>query len=123
MSQSASQAAAFYREVSASRILWTIRDESGFPAPLKPDGKRSMPFWSSRRRVERVITTVSAYSGFEPHEISWDDFCQKWASGLEADGLLVGVNWSGPHATGYDLPPAQVVRNVESTRVAPDDTK
>jgi hypothetical protein len=114
MSQSSSQAWAFYREVAATRSLWTIRDEGGFPAPIDFTGKRSQPFWSSRSRVERIIKSVPAYHGFEPYEISWDDFCSKWVPGLATDGLLVGVNWSGEQATGYDIEPEQVQQCVQT---------
>lgn len=105
VSQSSSQAWAFYRQVAATRLLWTIRDEAGFPAPMTSTGQRAQPFWSSRSRVERIIKSVPAYSGFEPFEVSWDDFCRKWVPGLAKDGLLVGVNWSGKRATGYDIDP------------------
>jgi hypothetical protein len=114
MSQAGSQAWAFYREVAESRTVWTVRDEGGFPAPLNGEGKRAMPFWSSFSRVQRIIKTVPAYSGFEPVEISWVEFCEKWIPGLVEVGLLVGVNWSGKRATGYDLEPALLKRNVES---------
>lgn len=112
MSQAASQAAAFYREVAASRRVWTIRDARGYPAPRGTSGKRAQPFWSSRSRVEKIIETVPAYAGFSPDEIDWDKFLSAWVPGLTRDGLLVGVNWSGKRAHGYDLEPAQVARNV-----------
>jgi hypothetical protein len=114
MSQAASQAWAFYREVAKSRVVWTVRDAGGFPAPMTSDGKRAQPFWSSRSRVERIIKSVPAYAGFEPYEISWDEFCRKWAPGLQRDGLLAGVNWSGKRAIGYDMEPEQLVRCVEA---------
>jgi hypothetical protein len=112
MSQAASQAAAFYREVAKTRKVWTIRDAGGYPAPKGTDGKRAQPFWSSRSRVERIIETVPAYAGFSPDEISWEKFCSNWVPGLTRDGLLVGVNWSGKRARGYDLEPSQVERSV-----------
>jgi hypothetical protein len=112
MSQAASQAAAFYREVANNRKVWTIRDAGGYPAPKGASGKRAHPFWSSRSRVETIIKNVPAYAGFTPDEISWGDFCSAWAPGMTKDGLLVGVNWSGKRATGYDLEPGDVVRNV-----------
>jgi hypothetical protein len=112
MSQAASQASAFYREVAASRKVWTIRDAGGYPAPKGTSGKRAQPFWSSRSRVETIINTVPAYAGFTPDEISWEKFCSAWAPGMTRDGLLVGVNWSGERAVGYDIEPDQVVRNV-----------
>lgn len=112
MSQAASQAAAFYREVANSRKVWTIRDAGGYPAPMGRDGKRSQPFWSSLARAQKVIRTVPAYAGFTPDEISWDKFLSSWVPGLTRDGILVGVNWSGERAVGYDIEPDQVARNV-----------
>ena len=61
-----------------------------------------------------MIAQVAAYYGFEPEELSWEAFVEEWAPGLESDGLLVGINWSGPHATGYDMTSADLVRNVEA---------
>jgi hypothetical protein len=103
MSQAASQAAIFYRDVAKNRVLWTIRDAGGYPAPLTRTGQRAQPFWSSRSRVEKIIKTIPAYAGFEPVEVSWDAFCSTWAPNLSRDGFLVGVNWSGPNARGYDV--------------------
>lgn len=112
MSQAGSQAAAFYREVAENAALWTIRDENGFPAPLTQGGKRALPFWSSRARAEKIVKTVAAYSGFEVMPVSWQDFCEQWVPGLSEDGLLVGVNWSGARALGYDLEPEELAANV-----------
>jgi len=114
MSQASSQAWAFYREVAKTRVVWTVSDEKGFPAPLTSSGKRAQPFWSSRSRVERIIKTVHAYSSFEPREISWDDFCDTWVPELSKDDYLVGVNWSGKRATGYDLEPDRLVEYVQA---------
>ena len=114
MTQAASHASAFYREVAANQRVWTVRDEGGFPAPKTHDGRRSQPFWSSLSRVEAIIENVPAYAVFEPYEISWSDFCRAWVPGLMNDGLLMGVNWSGPKAFGYDLEPKTVQEHVET---------
>ena len=108
MSQASSQASAFYREVAKTQVVWTIKDAGGFPAPETRTGERAMPFWSSKSRVERIIATVAAYKAFVPHEISWSDFDHAWVPGLEKDGLLIGVNWSGAQATGYDVRPTEL---------------
>jgi len=113
MSQSASQAAAFYRDVAAGKRVWTLKDDGGFPAPKTSSGERAQPFWSSLSRVERIIQTVPAYAGFRPHELSWEEFRDRWIPGLTKDGLKIGVNWSGARATGYDVEPATVQRAVE----------
>jgi len=114
MSQGASQAWAFYREVAKTRVLWPVRDAGGYPAPMTSSGKRAQPFWSSRSRVERTIASVPAYGAFEPAEISWDDFCKKWVPNFVRDGIFVGVNWSGPRLRGYDLEPERAQQSVQA---------
>ncbi|WP_413662918.1 DUF2750 domain-containing protein [Microbulbifer sp. ANSA003] len=112
MGQSASQAAAFYRDVAKNGKLWTCKDEGGNPAPLTSSGKRAMPFWSTHSRVQKIIKNVPAYSIFEPQELTWEEFEKEWAPNLTDSELLIGVNWSGKNATGYDLEPSDVIANV-----------
>lgn len=114
MSQPAAQASAFYREVALHGSVWTIADAGGYPAPRTSSGQRAQPFWSLRSRAARVIATVPAYAGFVPEEISWPDFRDNWLAELSDARLLVGVNWSGPFATGYDLPPSAVKARIEA---------
>jgi hypothetical protein len=119
MSQASSQAWAFYRDVAKSRVVWTIRDAGGYPAPKTQEGRRAQPFWSTRSRVERIIKSVPAYAGFAPEEIPWETFCSTWVPGLTRDGLLVGVNWSGKRAVGYDMEPEALRLNVEAVMANP----
>ena len=114
MSASAAQAWAFYREVAKTRELWTLRDDGGYPAPKTRTGQRAMPFWSSRTRVQRIITNVPAYAGFSPDMVTWERFCEYWVPRLAKDGQLIGVNWSGRSATGYDLAPSRAQANVQA---------
>ncbi len=114
MSQAASQAWAFYRDVAREHAVWTLSDEGGFPAPENADGVRAWPFWSSRSRVERIIKNVAAYSGFEPVSFTWDVFRDEIVRELEAEGMRVGVNWSGKRAVGYDLEPSSLVSSVDA---------
>jgi len=113
MSSSASNADAFYTEVATSKRVWTIKDKDGFPAPMNADKVRSAPFWSSEKRAQNVIDDAEAYAGFKTHEISLDDFIQKWIPGLKRDGRLVGLNWSGPFVKGFDLDPNVVAKALD----------
>jgi len=113
MSTAGIHAHAFYKGVATERKVWTIKDSGGFPAPKTSDGRRSQPFWSSLSRVEKIIQTVPAYSGFETHEISWETFKDKWIPGLTRDKLLMGLNWSGKAAMGYDIEPSSVLESIE----------
>lgn len=109
MSVSAAQAAAFYEEVAAEGMVWTIRDAGGVPVPRNGSGVRAMPFWSKRSRAERIIESVEAYQGFHVQEIPLDEFRERWLPGLAEDGHRAGINWSGQRATGYDIEPDEVV--------------
>ena len=112
VSQAASQAAIFYRDVAKNLRLWTVEDDDGVPAPKNREGTRCMPLWSSQGRVEKIIKTAPAYSTFRPLEMSWDAFILEWAPDIAHNGMLVGVNWSGSHALGYDLDPRDLIGNV-----------
>ncbi|WP_067496818.1 DUF2750 domain-containing protein [Actinoplanes sp. TFC3] len=108
MSVSAAHTAAFRREVPQEGRVYAIRDPRGFPAPRAADGSRAMPFWSKQSRARRVVGAVPAYQGFDVVEIPVSDWLDSWLPGLRRDDLLVGVNWAGARATGFDLTPAQV---------------
>ena len=104
----------FYREVAANRVVWAIRDKDGIPVPINSEGVRAIPFWSLESRALKVIGNVQAYKNFEPFSIDWGTFCDRWVPGMTKDGLLAGVNWSGVWATGYDIQPRELQRNVEA---------
>ena len=114
MSIGAAHADAFYVEVLRNGEVWGIRDDGGFPAPENSDGQRAMPFWSLRSRAERVIETVDAFAEFAAEAIPLDVWRERWLTGLDKDGVHVGLNWSGSRATGFDLPAADVKRNLSA---------
>lgn len=116
MSIAAAQASAFGEEVVASEHVWAIRDAGGFPAPINPSGERAMPFWSCESRALSIIGKVPAYRGFVPHRLSLAEFVTRWLPRLEEDGVLVGLNWSGQRATGYDISPAAVRVWIDNAR-------
>lgn len=108
MSVSAAHATVFYDEIIRNGEVWGICDAGGIPAPLNGDGERSMPFWSLRSRAEQVIANVPDYRDFEPMAIPLEVWRTRWIDGLEGDGILVGLNWTGVRANGYDFRSAEV---------------
>ena len=108
MSISSMHAQKFYEDVAHNLKVFTIKDNSGYPAPKTPDGKRAQPFWSSKSRAEKIIENVPAYKMFTVVEISWNEFKEEWVPDLTKEKLLVGINWSGKGAKGYDLEPKNV---------------
>jgi hypothetical protein len=61
-----------------------------------------------------LISIASQFAGFEPVALDWEVFRDRWVPGLEQDGLLVGVNWAGANASGYDMRPSELKLNVEA---------
>ena len=114
MTQSSAQLVQFFSEIAKYNMVWTIKDNNGFPAPLGTNGKRAMPFWSSKIRAETLIQNVNAYHGFQPISIDIYVFQSSWLLGLKKDNLLVGINWTGKNATGFDIEPEQVLKNLEN---------
>jgi len=110
MSLSGAHKAAFRREVTQEGRVFSIRDERGYAAPADAEGNRTVPFWSKPTRARRVAGQVEAYLGFEVVSIEVDDWLGGWLPCLQRDGMLVGVNWAGARATGFDMTPGQVAR-------------
>lgn len=119
MSSSAAHASAFYDEIRETRTVWSIKDKDGFPAPAGNDGERAMPFWSKETRAQRIVGKVDAYRDFEVVSIPLVEWISRWLPGLRADGLRVGLNWSGDRASGFDVLPEEVILRIGSIE---DDT-
>jgi hypothetical protein len=113
-SQCGSLSRRFYRDAAKSRAVWTLRDGGGYPAPKNREGVRAQPFWSSRARADRIVSTVPAYAGFDVIEVPLDAFIEEWLPSLDENGFRVGVNWSGPRA-GYDIEPGSVKTALDAT--------
>jgi hypothetical protein len=119
MSQSAAQAAAFFKDVARTGRLWTIWDEGGYPAPLTSGGQRAQPFWSTEARARRIINTASVYAAFDLELIDLDAWRESWLPDLRRNGLLVGLNWTGARARGYDFTPDEVIARLDATGTKP----
>jgi hypothetical protein len=53
----------------------------------------------------------------QPFEVNLVEWRRRWLPGLERDGLLVGLNWSGDRPTGFDVEPADVERNLAAREI------
>lgn len=78
-----------------------------------------MPFWSKRSRAEKVCASIPDYEGFEVVALSMSEWRDRWLPGLARDGLQVGINWSGPQATGYDYKPDEVQARLHAAQPEP----
>lgn len=106
------QASAFYAESCRAREVWTVQDATGFLVPEDGRGKRAMPFWSSRARLDEVLRQVSGFRGCQATAVPLADWRAQWLTGMARDGLLVGLNWSGSAVSGFAVTPSDVETNL-----------
>jgi hypothetical protein len=106
------QAHAFYRQVAETGKLWMLSGPSGGAATIRSGNGRVMPLWSSKSRIEKIIASVDGYSRNGILETTWSRFKREWVPTLVEEGVLVGVNWAGPNANGYEMPVEVLVKAV-----------
>jgi hypothetical protein len=111
VSQSASQAAAFFREVAESATVWFVRDDRGSPVPETGNGKRAFPYWSSDARARRAADIWGA--GLRPVSMPLDAWRDTALPDLAADDCLVGINWTGPRLVGWEFTVAETLNRLD----------
>ncbi|MBM7518641.1 DUF2750 domain-containing protein [Nocardioides nitrophenolicus] len=107
MSTSGAQAAAFFRDVARTNLVWWVRDEDGSPAPISESGQRAFPYWSSEARARRAATLWG--SQFRALSMPLDHWRSVELPDLDRGGFRVGINWSGSRLTGWDFAVSEVV--------------
>ncbi|MYS24022.1 MULTISPECIES: DUF2750 domain-containing protein [unclassified Streptomyces] len=107
MSQSGSQGAAFFRDVRQSGFVWFVWDDEGSPTSLSSDGTRSLPFWSTSARAQRAAKIWG--HGLRVESMSLEDWRARELPDVAREGLVIGINWSGPRLVGWSFTPTEVL--------------
>ena len=108
------QAQTFFREVAETGDVWSLGDGKSMFIVLSDSGARVFPLWSSRRRALRIVETAPRFASCKVLQSSWSNFQENWAAILERDGVLVGVNWTGVNASGFEMPVKLLVSQIEA---------
>ena len=103
-----------YSEILDVGAIFTIQDVSGIPITKNTEGEKTMPFWSCEKKAQAFISSVEGYSAFSVLKVEWKIFAEKWLSGLDADGLLVGLNWQGENGIGFDFDAYELYEKIEA---------
>jgi len=67
----------------------------------------TIPFWSSRSRLETIQKRTPKYQRYQIAEIPLTEF-YALLDRLAREDIQVGVNWSGARLTGYNFPVTQL---------------
>lgn len=97
----------FVERVIAEGDVWALEHPEGWAtAPSAvADDLAVIPFWSEETRARACAT--DEWSEYTPSPIPLDDFLEHWLPGMEADGLLAGVEWS-EDLEGVEMPPLEL---------------
>ncbi|WP_078532475.1 DUF2750 domain-containing protein [Streptomyces hokutonensis] len=110
MSRNGSQAAAFFRNVHQGKVVWLVRDGDGSPTHLSSDGRRSLPFWSTSLRTQRAAKIWGHELRVESMPL--DTWCNRVLPDAGRDGLVIGINWSGPRLVGWSFTAKEVLNRL-----------
>ena len=111
MTIAAAQASQFYEQVSRKAKVFTFTENEHFLV-FVVDENQVVPFWSSRSRVERIQREHPKYEKYSIEEMSLTEFLEKTLVQLDEESIRVGVNWSGKRLNGYDIPVADLRKNL-----------
>jgi hypothetical protein len=111
MSTSAAQARAFYEQAAQDKRVFTFTaDDDYLVFPIQ--GREVVPFWSSRSRLDKVRADHPKYASYSVTEIPLNEFLGAVLTQFGDEKISVGVNWSGPRLTGFDISPEDLQRNI-----------
>jgi hypothetical protein len=98
----------FLQRVVAEQEVWLLRPPTGGVAITGSNDDPSrdvMLFWSARAYAQRCA--VDEWAAHAPDSIPLDAFLERWLTGLHADNMLAGCDWTG-QLVGLELAPETV---------------
>src|SRR6478672_11072461 len=100
MSIAAAQYDKFREQVVADERAFSFTD--GGELLVYPVARETVPFWSSRSRLETIQERLPKYQQLQISEFSLLEFW-RLLERLERQDISVGVNWSGAKLVGYNV--------------------
>jgi len=101
MSTAAAQYDKFREQVVAEERVFTFTDAGELLVYPVRTGE-TVPFWSSRTRLEAIQRKLPKYRQWQIAEMSFGEFWRRLDQ-LERERVQVGTNWSGEQLTGYNV--------------------
>lgn len=107
---------AFCDDVVESKRIWTIQfPEGDYIKWENSDGSETMPVWSSKSRVKKVMGHEEAFEGASPVSFSFGEFLNEWLPRLLKEGTGLGPNWAGKNLMGWEMGAQELIDRVKST--------
>lgn len=101
MTISSAQYDKFREQCVADERVFTFTD-GGELLVYPVETGETVPFWSSRSRLEAIQRRLKKYQKWQITEFHFVEFWSRLDQ-LEREGIQIGVNWSGPKLVGYNV--------------------
>lgn len=96
----------FLERVVLSRIIWGLKNAEGWATAVSnasaTRGREVIPFWSDRNLAAQCAKET--WANYEPAQIPFDLFFQKWLPRMAVENCLAGTNWDVLFY-GYEIEP------------------
>ncbi len=111
---SMAQVAMFCKDVAKNNEIWVIQFDGGtFVNWVEEDGSEIFPIWSSKKRVEKIISLVEEFSSGQAEKIIWENFKIEWIPKFIDKKVSLGPNWIGENLKGISFNPISLVQRVD----------
>jgi hypothetical protein len=96
----------FVERVVLARVLWGLKNAEGWATTtsrtLATRGREVIPFWSDRNLAAPCAKEM--WANYEPTEIPFDVFFQRWLPRMAMENCLAATNWD-VMLSGFEIEP------------------
>ncbi|MEU6608557.1 DUF2750 domain-containing protein [Streptomyces shenzhenensis] len=85
-------------------------DPGSTTANLGQAASRSLPFWPTSPRDQRAAKIWG--HGLRVESMPLGTWCDRVLPDAARDGLVIGINWSGPRLVGWSFTPKEVLNRL-----------
>lgn len=103
----------FIERIIENEVVWglKLKDEDDWAVSESNDYEDTgvMVFWSDKAYAKECAK--EEWAEYEVTDIPLELFVKNWLTGLDEDGILVGVNWDG-NLIGYETEPIELLNEI-----------
>jgi len=96
----------FVERVALARVIWGLKNAEGWATTTSrapaTHGREVIPFWSDRNLAAQCAKDI--WANYEPTQIPFDLFFQRWLPRMGIENCLAGTNWD-VILSGHEIEP------------------
>jgi len=109
----AAHVAVFCKDVAKNKNVWTIQlPDQNYIKWENSDGSEVFPVWSTKSRVQKIISYEEEFDGAIPIKFTFEEFLSDWMPELLENSIRLGPNWAGENLMGWDMGAQEVIDRI-----------